>query len=129
MGHRVDVSPPLLSILSLVLPQTPDRLISRFFLNLRAIYHHNKSTIAGQTAVSALSPIRTHPFWRRPHRSTTGFSVGLEAEASTDGDLANRKEGHAESVDLDVAMELRSRQDGHEYDVNSAADVIPTDEK
>ena len=75
------------------------------------------------------SLIRTHPFGRRRY---PGFSVGLGAKTSIYGDLTNRNERgipQEESVDLDVAMELRTRQDKDIGDVKLAYDVIPTDEK
>jgi len=132
MGRGVDVGPPLLSSLSLVLSQTPDRLISRFFLNLRSICHYGGSTAVSQTAVSVVSPIRTHPFWRRPRRLTTGFSFGLGAETSIHGDVTTRNERdipQAESVEMDIGMELRTRQDEDNDEVKFDVDVIKMEEK
>ena len=100
---------------SLVLSQTPYRLISRFFLNLRAIFYYDQTTATSQTAVSTmLSRIRTHPFWRRPRRLTTFFSYEFGTEAITYGDLDTQTERgipHVESVDLDSGVVLRARQD------------------
>ena len=132
MGRGVDVGPPLLSLLSLVLSQTSDRLISRFFLNLRAICYHDRSTEKSKTAFSVLSPTRTHPFWRRPRRLTTGFSFGIGAETSTYSGMTTRNErdiAQAESVDIDVGMELRTRQDEDKDEVKLDVDVITTDGK
>ena len=129
MGRGVDVGPPLLSPFSLELSQTSDRLISRFFLNLRAISYYDRSTETSKTAFSMLSPTRTHPFWRRPRRLTTGFSFGLGAEASIYGDMTTRNERdipQTESVDIDVGMELRTRQDEDQDEVKLDVDVITT---
>jgi len=85
-----------------------------------------------QTAVSVPSHVRTHPFWKRRHRLTTGFSVGLGTETSIYGNLTNRNERdipQEASIDLDVAMELRTRQDVDVDDVKLAPDVVPRDEK
>jgi hypothetical protein len=72
-----------------VLSQTSERLISRFFLNLRSIYYYDESTAVSRTTVFVLSPIRTHAFWKRkrPRRSTTGFSFGHGAETGVYGGL------------------------------------------
>jgi len=117
----------------LMLPQTSDRLISRFFLNLRSICYYGQFTTAvSQTAASVAPNTRTHPFWRRRNRLTAGFSVGLGTEPNIYGNLTNRNERdipHEESVDLDVAMELRTRQDGDIDDMKLAPDVVPRDEK
>ena len=121
----------VLCVHSLVLSQTPYRLISRFFLNLRAIFYYDQTTATSRTVVSTmLSPIRTHPFWRRPRRLTTFLSYEFGTEASTYGDLATRtKRGipHAESVDLDGGMALRTRQDKDKDDIR--LDVVTMDKK
>ena len=70
------------------------------------------------------SPIRTHPFWRRPRRLTTAFSYGLGTEASTYGDLATQTERgipHTESLDLDT------QQDSNKDDIR--LNIITMDQK
>ncbi len=109
--------------------QTPYRLISRFFLNLRSVFYYDQSTAASQTAVPTLSPIRTHPFWRRPRQLTTSFTFGPGAETSIYGDLATRNEREAESFDLDIGMESRIRRDEDKDDIRLDADVVTTYEK
>ena len=109
--------------------KTPYSLISRFFLNLRAIHYHDNITAVNQTAVSTkLSAIRTHPFWRRPRRLTTTFTYGLGTRASINGDLATQTETdipHVESVDLDDGMALRTQQDSDRDDIR--LDVVTMD--
>ena len=81
-----------------------------------------------KTVLSVLSPARTHPFRRRLHQLTTEFSFGLGAETSIYSSMTVRKERdipQAESVDMDVGMELRTRQDEVKLDV----DVITMDGK
>ena len=106
---RRKCSPFVLCARSLVPSQTPYRLISRFFLNLRAICYLDQITTMNQTAVSTMSsPIRTHPFWRQPRRLTATFSYGFGTEASTNGDLATQTERsipYADPVDLDTRQD------------------------
>jgi len=132
MGRGVDVGPPLLSSLSLVLSQTSARLISRFFLNLRSICNYGRPAAESQTAVSAVSPIRTHPLWRRPRPITTGFSFGLGAETSIHSDVTTqngRDIPQAESVDMEVGMELKTRHDENNDDVKLEVAAMKMDEK
>ena len=78
------------------------------------------------------SPARTHPFWRRQHQLTTYFSFGLGAETSIYSGMTVRNERdipQAESVDMDVGMELRTRQDEDQDDVKLDVDVITADGK
>ena len=123
--------PLFLSSLSLVLSQMPYRLISRFFLNLRAICYYGQTTAANQTVVSTMtSPIRTHPFWRRPRQFTTTFSFRFGTGARTYGDLATRTERgipHTETVDLESVMVLSTRQDENKGDIR--LDVVTMDKK
>ena len=112
---------------TLALSQTTYRLISRFFLNLRSICYYNQSTATSQTAVSKLSSSRSHLFWRRPRQFTTGFSLGLGAETSIYGDLATQNERgipQAKSTDMDIEMELRTRQDEDAGDIQLDADAV-----
>ena len=116
---------------SLVLSQSPYRLISRFFLNLRAICYYDLSTGTSHTAVSTMpSPIRTHPFWRRPRRLTTTFSYEFGTEASTDGDVDTEIERgipQVESDELDGGMVSRTRQDSDRDAIR--LDVVTMDKK
>src|SRR5258706_7645138 len=124
--------PPLLSTPTLVLSQTTYRLISRFFLNLRAICYYGKSTATSQTAVSTVSPIPSHAFWRRPRQFTTIFSFGLGAETRIYGGLATQNERgipRTEAVDLDIGMELRARKDEDKDGIQLDADVVTMYEK
>ncbi len=123
---------PLLSTPTLVISQTTYRLISRFFLNLRAICYYDQSIATSQTAVSTVSPIPSHPFWRRPRQFTTTFSLGLGAETSTSDGLATQNERgipRAEVGDLDIGMELRTRRDEDEDDIHLDADAVTMYEK
>lgn len=54
----------------------------------------------------------------------TEFSAGLEEEPSTRGDIP-----HAQTVDLHVAPEMRTRHDGDEESVKVAANFTPVDDK
>ena len=112
--------------------KTSYRLIARFFLHLRSIYHDRQFARQNHPTVSTLSSIRTHPFWRGENRVTDGFSVGLGAETSIYGGLANHNErgiSQAEMVDVEFAMELRTRHDKDLDNVKLAADIIPADKK
>ena len=126
MGSGGDVGPHLLSTLSLMFSQMSDRLISRFFLNLRSIHHYGQSTKGRQTAV----PFRTHPFWRRSRRLTTGFSFAFGDETSIGGDLTTRNErdiSQAASADMDIGMMLRTLQEEDKNDVKLDVGVITMD--
>ena len=118
----------LLSPLSLMLSQTSFRIISRFFLNLRAVSRSRESTAVSQTAVSA---IQTHPLWRRPRRLATGFTFGFGGETSIFGRLTTRHERdipQTKSVDMDVGMELGTRHDEDKDDVKLGVDTITMEE-
>jgi hypothetical protein len=116
----------------LYLLNAPYRLISRFFLNLRGIYYHVQSTVGGQ-AISRLSVVRTNPYWKRPNRFTltTGFSGGFVAETTTSSGEADRNVAgmpQADTIDLEVAMEMQTRQDIEEDEMKSVvADRPPKD--
>jgi hypothetical protein len=117
---------------SVVVSNKPDRLISRFFLNLRAIYYYGDATVVSQTAVSGTSPIRTYSFWKQPRRLPAGFSSGFGAETSTYDGPTTRNEGvflRAESVDMDVGMVLKTRRDEDNNDVKLDVDAIEMDVK
>ena len=96
------------------MPQHSDRIMSRFFLNLRSVFSRGQPTLAGQSVPSALSPFGTHPSWK----PTTGISAGLsEAETSVYGSLFDIKEGNvpgAATVDLELAVVSRTQQGGDE---------------
>jgi hypothetical protein len=96
--------------------QTPDRLISRFFINLRSIYSQSQITATeGQIGPSMISGTRADTFWTRASRFTTGLPIGFRGETSTYGDLPSQIETYgpqAGTVDVEVAMELRTRHDG-----------------
>jgi len=112
--------------------QHPDRLISRFFLNLRSIYSHGQPTVGSQLVSAALSPVRTHPYWRRMMRVTTGFTDGLEAETGVYGSFPNRYEGNAPeaaTVDLELAVVLQTQQGGDEHSMKPIADLTPPENK
>jgi hypothetical protein len=123
MGCGVGVSVFLL-ILGLM-PQHFIRLISRFFLELRSVYHEDQSTVE---TISSVSGIHTHPLWRGLNRGTTGlgFSVGLGAETSAYTDQHERTEPQVATVDLELGAELRARHDGSEH---SIADLTSPNEK
>ena len=101
------------------------RLISRFFLHLRSVYNDRPSTEQSQTTVPGFQ-LRTNPFWRRGNRVTTGFSVVLEAGTSTPSRFDNKNEGdipQAEIVDVEAAIELQTRSEKDQDDVESVGDI------
>jgi hypothetical protein len=100
--------------LSFIPSQIPDRLISRFFINLRSIYSQGQFTATeGQFGTSLISGPRTHTFRTRVNRFTTGLPNRFGGETSTYNGLHSRIERYvpqAGTVDVDVAMELRTRK-------------------
>jgi hypothetical protein len=106
----------------------PDRFISRFFLNLRSVYHEDQPMAATSISVCGIA---THPFWRRANQGTThlGFSIGPGGETSAYTDQYERTEPQLASVDLELAIELRTRQDGSELDMKAIDGLTPTVEK
>jgi hypothetical protein len=132
MRRGVHVGPPLLSrSLLCCRSETSERLISRFFLNLRSIHRYGESTAVTRTAVSVLSPIRPHSFWKRPRWSIAGFPLGPGARTSIYGDRTTRNGSNipqAESFDMDVGMVLETRQDEENDEVKLDVGVITMDE-
>jgi len=130
MGFGVSVR--VLSLAFHLVSQRSDRLISRFSLNLRSAYNREQSTIGSQTIPSTPSPARTHPYWRRMIRVTTGFSDGLETETGVYGRFPHRKEGNVPkvaAVDLELATVLQTQQDGDEHYMKPIADLTPPENK
>jgi hypothetical protein len=128
MGLGVDVSVHLLVMLSCTLTLL-DRLISRFFLNLRSIYHHGQPTLGSRSAPSSVSPVGTHPYWKRVIRATTDIS---EAETDMYGSLSRRSEGNvpeAATVDLELAIVLQTQHGGYEHSMKPTTDLNPLDNK
>ena len=110
---------------SRALLKASDRVISRFFLNLRSIYHHGQYS---QSAPSTLTTDRKLSFWRRV---TKADSIGVEGDTSIYGSSAIRGErdiSHGGTHDLGFAMELQTQHDGDERVVTSVADFSPNDE-
>ena len=102
---------------------TPDRLLSRFFLHLRSVYN-DRSGLSSQTAASS---IHTDPFGRRVNRLTTGFSVRLETESSTYSGFAHQNERYTLQRDTELAMELGNRYDKDRGDMKLVADIASAD--
>ena len=91
-----------------------DRVVARFFLNLRSIYRHRQYTGGGQSTPSTLTPSRKLSFWRR---STKDYSIGVEGETRIYGSLAIQSErdiSQGRTHNLGFAMELQTRHDGDE---------------
>jgi hypothetical protein len=101
--------------LSFMPSQTPDRLISRFFTNLRSIYSQGQLTATeGQIGTSMTLGTRADKFWIRASRFTTGLPIGFGGETSTYSGLHSRIERYvpqARTVDVEVPMELSTRHD------------------
>ena len=123
MGLGGSVRPPWLFVIT-CLPNPFARFISRFFLHLRSLYSNDtQSSEQSETTVTGFH-LRTNPFWRRGNRLTTGFSVGLGAETGTSSAFDNKNEGdipQAEIVDVEAGIELRTRSEKDQDDVESAA--------
>ena len=91
--------------------------MSRFFLNLRSVFNRGQPILASQSVPSTLSPIGTHPSWRRVTGVSTGFSAGVGTETSVYGDLFDIKEGNVlevARVDLELAVVLQTQHDEDE---------------
>ena len=104
------------------MPQHSDRLMSRFFLNLRSVFNRGQPTLAS-TVPSTRAPIDTHPSWRRVTGVSTNISDGVEAETSVYGDLFDIKEGNvpeAAKVDLELAVVSRTQHGGDEPPENKS---------
>jgi hypothetical protein len=102
-----------------------NRLISRFFLELRSVYHDGQSTVETLFSVSGIS---THPFRNRAS-ACLDFSVGLGAEMHAYTVQHEGTEPQVVAVDLELGTELRARHDGSEHDIGSIADPTSPDEK
>ncbi len=114
------------------IPQRSDRLLSRFFLNLRSTYNRGQSTLGSKSVPSTLSPVRTLPYWRRLTGVATGFPDGLEAETGIHGNLSNRNEGdvpEAATVGLELAVVLRPLHGGDGHHMRPIADLTPPENK
>jgi len=106
---------------------TPDRIISRFFLNLRSLYNDSQSTVGSPSTM--LSAVHKDPYWRRPTWVTTGFSDGFEVGTSVSGGLSHRNEGDApEAVTVDLELAIVART-GHIGDVKPIIDLVPPENK
>jgi hypothetical protein len=126
MGFGVGVSVLLLAMLSFI-SMFFDRLISRFFLNLRSIYHHDQSTFP-----STVSAMGTHPYWRRVIRATTDISDDFEAETGVYGSSSHGDEGNvpeATTVDLELAIVLQAQHGGYGHSMKPTTDLDPLDNK
>ena len=65
-------------------------------------------------------------------RVATVFSDGLGAETSVHGNLPHRNEGNtpeAATVELELAMVLRTQHGGDEYSMKQIADLTPSENK
>ena len=106
-----------------------DRLIARFFLNLRSIYGHREPVSVGsRTTSSTLTSDRKRSFWRR---APTVNDVGAEVETRIYSSSASRSERdipQGERHDLHSVMELQTRHEGDERVVAFAADSPPKGE-
>jgi hypothetical protein len=99
-------------------PNISDRLISRFFLDLRSVAREGLSTLGSPSVNStAVSRPRTHPLQKRVKRVTTGFSLGPEVEMKDYSNGNKRDISAAATVDLELAMEMRNRYDGSDNDM------------
>jgi hypothetical protein len=98
-------------------PNLSDRLISRFFLELRSVARETLSTLGSQAVTSMANPGRTHPFWKRVNQVTTDFSVGPEVEINGYSNGNKKDISAAATVDLSAAMELRTRYNGNDHDM------------
>ena len=107
-----------------------DRLIARFFLNLRSIYRHRKpvSVVGSRITSSKPTSDRKPSFWRQ---APIDNYVGVEVETRIYGSSASRSERdipQGERHDLDFVMELQTRHEGDERVVAFAADFPPKGE-
>jgi hypothetical protein len=68
------------------------------------------------TSVAVTRPC-THPFLKRVNQVTTGFSVEPEVEMNGYSTESKRDILAAATIDLELAMELRTRSDGSYNDM------------
>ena len=105
-----------------------DRLISRFFLNLRSIYRHRQSVVGSRSASTALTRDRKHSFWRRITKDDT-VRVQVETRIYRSSAIQNERDiSQGRTHDLGFSMELQTRHDGDDRTVTFAADFAPKDE-
>ena len=105
-----------------------DRLISRFFLNLRSIYHHRQSVVGSRSASSGLTRDRKHSFWRRITKDDA-VRVQVETKIYRSSAIQNERDIlQGGTHDLGFAMELQTRHDGDERTVTFATGFAPKDE-
>jgi len=77
-----------------------------------------------------VSPVRTHPFWKRANQDTTGFSVSHGVETSLYGNLVKERHiPHAATVELELGIVSQSRYDGDEHGIKPPADLTPPDDR
>jgi len=108
----------------------PDRIISRFFLNLRSIYNHGQSIVGSPSTM--LSAVHKDPYWRRATWVTTGFSDGFEVGTSVSGGLSHRNELNAPEAatdDLEFTIVARTRHIGDGQYMKPIADLVPPENK
>jgi len=94
---------------------------------LRSIHYSTDPIVASGSLPSV---VRTHFFWKE--RVTTGFSAALEEDARDNNTLGSRNDRgdpHAQTVDLDAAIELQTRHNEEGGDVKLTADFTSKDEK